>query len=165
MFQRMSKKLTAAVLVFCLCAAMIVPAGAYNADDTQKRAEALQAMNLFKGSDNGFELDRAPTRMEAIIMLVRLLGQENEALYGEGYSHPFTDAPGWENAEQYLAYAYTANLTTGATATAFEPEAPATAQMYATFVLRALGYEDSEQGTVWDNWATLLDEAITSRLI
>ncbi len=160
MFQRMSKKLTAAALVLCLCAAMLVPAGAYDAETAQSKAEALQAMNLFKGSDNGFELDRAPTRMEALIMLIRLLGQENEALYGEGYSHPFTDAPGWENAGQYLAYGYTQHLTTGATAATFEPEAPASAQMYATFILRALGYEDSEQGTVWDNWDSLLRAAV-----
>ena len=118
-------------------------------------ASALKTMELFKGTENGFELDRAPTRMEALIMLVRMTGNENDALYAESTKHPFTDAPDWEDAGKYLDYAFENGLTTGVTATTFNPDAPATAQMYATFMHRALGYEDAAEGSLWDEWEQL----------
>lgn len=158
---RIFRRLTASALVLCLFAGFIPPAAAYDAATAEQKADALKAMSLLRGSDRGYELDRAPTRMEAIIMLIRLLGEETTALYGEEYTHPFTDAPGWEDATKYLAYAYSTGLTTGADATHFDPESPASAQMFSTFVLRALGYRDSEQGSVWDNWQQLLADAMT----
>lgn len=160
---RIVRKLAALTLAACLCLTLVLPASAADlsaADSDTLKAEALKAMGLFQGSDQGYELDRAPTRIEAIIMLIRLLGQENDALYGEGYTHPFVDAPGWEGASAYLAFAYSTGLTTGADATHFEPEAQASAQMFSTFVLRALGYQDGEQGSVWDNWQTLLANGV-----
>ena len=39
-------------------------------------AQALSVMGLFKGTDVGFELEREPTRLECLIMLIRLLGEE-----------------------------------------------------------------------------------------
>ena len=50
-----------------------------------------------------FSLGRALTRNEAVTMLVRLLGQEDEALSGN-YAMPFTDVADW--AKPYVAYAY-----------------------------------------------------------
>ncbi len=158
---RMFRKLTAALLVLCLCSAAALPAAAYDDASAVKKADALKAMGLFKGSELGYELNRAPTRIEAVIMLIRLLGKETEALYGDEYSHPFTDAPGWEGASDYLAYAYSTGLTNGVDSTHFDPESPASAQMFSTFVLRALGYRDSEQGTVWNRWQSLLSSAVT----
>ena len=160
---RITRKLTAAFLALCLCASLVLPAAAadLSADPDFLKAEALKAMGLLKGSDQGYELDRAPTRIEAVIMLIRLLGEENEALYStEEYTHPFVDAPGWEGASDYLAYAYSTGLTTGVDATHFDPEATASAQMFATFVLRALGYEDGDQGSVWDKWQSLLESGV-----
>jgi hypothetical protein len=62
----------------------------------QPKAEALKELGLFKGSDKGFELERAPSRVEAMVMLVRLLGKEEEAKENN-YEHPFTDVPEWAN--------------------------------------------------------------------
>ena len=45
-----------------------------------KAAEALKTLKLFKGTSSGFELDRAATRMEALVMLIRLFGKEEAAL-------------------------------------------------------------------------------------
>lgn len=50
------------------------------------------------------------TRSEAVTMLVRLLGRENEALSGK-WETPFTDVPAW--AEPYVGLAYENGLTTG----------------------------------------------------
>ncbi len=123
----------------------------------QNTAEALKSLNLFRGSDKGFELDRAPTRMEAIIMLVRLLGKES-AIYGDElgnpYVHPFTDAPAWQDANEYLGYAYVTGLTNGKTATTFDPDAPASLREVMTLTLRALGYVDTDEAKIWDIWET-----------
>jgi len=48
-------------------------------------AEDLKELGLFKGvSDTDFALNRAPTRTEALVMLIRVLGKENEALQDKG---------------------------------------------------------------------------------
>ena len=72
-------------------------------------------------------------------MLIRVLGKENEALSGT-WSHPFSDVPSW--ADKYVGYAYQSKLTNGVSATQFGT-GTVNAQMYLTFVLRALGYSDS----------------------
>ncbi len=76
-------------------------------------------------------------------MLVRLLGKEADAK-ALTYTAPFTDLEGWE--APYVQYLYDNKLTTGATATTFEPKAKCSAQMYTTFLLRSLGYSDAQGG-------------------
>ena len=104
-------------------------------------ADHLKDLGLFQGTAQGYELDRAPTRGEAAAMLVRLLGEEQNALTLE-YSAPFEDLQGWE--KPYVQYLYDMGATTGVSETAFAPEEPCTAQMYAAFVLRALGYTEAD---------------------
>lgn len=106
-------------------------------------ADRLSDLGLFQGTGNGYQLDRAPTRAEAATMLVRLLGAEAEAEELD-YSAPFTDLDDWQ--KPYVQYLYDNGLTTGATATTFEPEDTCSAQMYTTFLLRALGYSDAAGG-------------------
>ena len=128
------------------CAAAVL-AGALTvsalAADFTASADHLSELGLFRGTEQGYELDRAPSRAEAAVMLVRLLGAEEEAQQLE-YSAPFTDLQGWE--QPYVQYLYDNGLTTGATATTFEPEDTCSAQMYTTFLLRALGYSDAAGG-------------------
>ena len=107
-----------------------------------KCAGELNKLGLFRGtgtlSDGSpkYELNRAGTRVEAIVMLIRLLGKESEAQSGN-WKHPFTDVPAW--ADAYVGYAYEAGLTKGISATEFGT-GNVTAQQYLTFLLRALGY-------------------------
>lgn len=49
--------------------------------------EKLKELQVFKGTSTGFELDREPTRLEAAVMFVRLLGAEEEAKK-KNYGHP-----------------------------------------------------------------------------
>lgn len=104
-------------------------------------ADHLKDLGLFQGTAQGYELDRSPTRGEAAAMLVRLLGQEQNALTLE-YSAPFDDLQNWE--KPYVQYLYDIGATTGVSETAFAPEQPCSAQMYAAFVLRALGYTETD---------------------
>ena len=152
------KKTISMLLALCLSLSLLVlPASAAEVPEAQQNtAEALKYLTLFRGSDKGFELDRAPTRMEAIIMLIRLLGKES-AIYGDEngnpYAHPFTDAPGWQDASNYLGYAYATGLTNGKTETTFDPNTAASLREVVTLTLRALGYTDGEEGKIWDIWA------------
>lgn len=120
-----------------LAAAMTFSAGAANFTNC---ADALNQMGLFSGTDKGYELDREPTRAEAAVMLVRLLGGEKEAT-AKNYATPFTDVPSW--AAPYVGWLYENGLTAGATETTFGTTGKCTAQMYSTFLLRSLGYQDT----------------------
>ena len=136
----MKRKLRMVLASVLAVASVAMTAGAASYDNC---ADRLSDLGLFQGTGDGYELDRAPTRAEAATMLVRLLGAEEEAQALE-YTAPFTDLDGWQ--EPYVQYLYDNGLTTGATATTFEPEDTCSAQMYTTFLLRALGYSDAAGG-------------------
>jgi len=103
-------------------------------------ADQLKALGLFLGTGNGYDLERAPTRVEAATMLVRLLGKEAQAKE-ECDAHPFTDVPAW--ADPYVGYLCENGLTKGVSADLFGAEELCSLQMFCTFVLRALGYADT----------------------
>lgn len=135
------KRFAKAMLVTVVLAALLA-VSAFAADFTHC-ADALKDLGLFKGTGSGYELDRAPTRAEAATMLVRLLGKEAEARELT-YSAPFDDVADW--AKPYVQYLYDNGLTKGQGGGKFGSASLCTAQQYATFLLRALGYEDSEGG-------------------
>lgn len=122
-------------------------------------AGALHSLNLFKGTDFGYELDRASMRIESIVMLVRLLGEEYLALNGEYPSSPFDDVPSW--ATPYVDFAYAKGYTKGVSDTAFGTYNTLSDLEYYTLVLRALGYEDDIDFT----WNTSPDTAINIGLV
>lgn len=114
--------------------------------DYPAMADSLRTLTLFRGSDTGygegFDLEKAPTRMEALIMLIRLLGEERDALACTAYQ-PFTDVPDW--AQPYAAYAYSMGYTNGVGPTTFGTTMSASAEMYTEFLLRALRYSSTAQ--------------------
>mgnify|MGYP002802526165 CR=1 FL=1 len=76
-----------------------------------------------------------------------------ESTAAKDYVFPFTDMDnGYEWAKPYVAWLYNEGLTSGATATTFEPGNKCTAQQYTTFLMRALGYSDAAGGDfTYDN--------------
>ena len=146
-------------MVFILLAGMIPWAFAASGEATDA-AETLYSLGLFQGTGKNtdgtpkYELDRAPTRNEAVTMLVRLLGKEDEAKAGV-WEIPFTDVEEW--AKPYVGYAYANKLTNGTGATTFDGEDLVSATQYLTFVLRALGYE-SGKDFEWDQAWVLSDQ-------
>ena len=148
----MKQKFICLFLSFVLCFGVLaVSSSAAGARDTCREealAADLKSLGLFKGvSDTDFDLNRAPSRIEALVMLIRVLGEENDAVSGV-WTHPFTDVPQW--ADRYIGYAYQAGLTNGVSATQFGV-GEATAATYLTFMLRALGYSDAENADF--SWA------------
>lgn len=108
--------------------------------DYTKEADMLNSLGLFNGTQNGYELNRVPTRIEAAAMLVRLLGAVDEANEKE-YEHPFTDVPEW--ADNIAGYLYEKGLTKGIGNNLFGSNQTTIARDYATFMLRSLGYDSS----------------------
>ena len=118
-------------------------------------ADYLNDMGLFQGGANGYDLDRAPTRLEASVMLVRLLGAEEEAKANQTYTAPFNDVADW--AKPYVQYLYDNGLGNGVGSGKFGSDSLCTAQQYTTFLLRALGYSDAAGGDF--TYATAMDFA------
>ena len=117
---------------------------------SERGAAALQSLNLFKGTDLGFELEREPLRIECVVTIIRLLGQENAALNCTD-ENPFTDIPAW--ADRYAAYAYAKGITKGISETEFGYNVKADKGQFATLLLRALSYTE-EAGDFSYNTAT-----------
>ena len=136
----MKRILTMLFTTMLLAAALCVGA---SAADFNSVAEDLSAIGMFRGTANGFELDRAPTRSEAAIMLVRLYGAEDAAktAYDAGeIKHPFTDVSAFTS--PYVAWLYTNGITNGTSATTFGSANSCSTTNYVVFLLRALGYKD-----------------------
>lgn len=125
----------------------------------ENEAQELKDLGLFQGSNTGFELERAPKRVESAVMLIRLLGLEETVLNGK-YSHPFTDVPSWAN--NYIGYMYENGLTQGIGNNLFGSSDLTDAKSYTTFVLRSLGYNDGKGDF---SWSTALDKAIQVGII
>jgi len=136
----MKRFLTITATLAALMAALCVTA---SASDFDAAAQELSGIGMFQGTASGFELDRAPTRSEAAIMLTRLFGAENEAktAWNAGeLKHPFTDVSA--TASPYVAWVYNKGLSNGVTSTTFGSANPCSAKNYTVFLLRALGYKD-----------------------
>ena len=155
----MKKKIISLFLLMVM-ACRLVPAAFAASEEAIGAAEQLYELGLFEGTGtdaNGnpiFDLDRTPTRHEAVTMLVRLLGKEEEAKKGN-WENPFTDVAEW--AKPYVGYAYANNLTSGTSSTTYSGNATVTASQYLTFVLRALDY-DSSTDFQWDKAWELSDK-------
>lgn len=153
------KRYGALLIALALAAALAIPALAVKAG-SEDAANLLYHLGLFQGTGSNadgspnFDLNRAPTRAEAVTMLVRLLDQEETAQNGS-WSTPFTDVPQW--AAPYVGYAYSQGLTNGVDADRFGASESVTAGQYLTFLLRSLGYADGED-FVWSSPWTLTDK-------
>ena len=120
---------------------------ASNSTDYNAIASALKTLHLFQGSftgyGSGYDLEVVPTRLQALIMFIRVLGEEEEALAYTGGT-PFTDITPDTQSEKYVGYALSKGYTNGYSATTFRPSQTVTASQYVEFLLRALGYSSAE---------------------
>lgn len=124
--------------------------------DYNAMASALKRLDLFRGTatgfGQGFDLERAPTRLQALIMFIRVLGEEEQALAWTG-EIPFTDVARGTEAEKYVGYAYEKGYTNGFTSTLFRPGNPVNAYQYTEFILRAMGYSSALNSNLADTLA------------
>lgn len=123
------KRFVCSVLCFLLLCTM-VPMALATSSKATLAANQLHSLGLFEGIGtdvNGnpiYDLDRTPTRYEAITMLVRILGKEQDAK-NKNWNTPFTDIANW--AKPYVGYAYNNGLTSGTSITTFNGNGTITA--------------------------------------
>lgn len=147
----MIKKIIA--LVSALLMLMGSATAVLGAGYTQKQlriADALNHIELFLGTHIGYELERELTRLEGLILLIRMLGKERETVVNV-YEMPFEDVDSW--AVGYVGYAYEHGITHGVSDVAFGSDESMTDYMFLTLMLRALGYDDYAEGAkfTWDD--------------
>lgn len=153
--KRLCSLLLTAVLMLGL-----IPTTYAASDKATNAANTLYSMGLFSGTGTDakgnpiFDLDRTPTRQEAITMLVAMMGKSEEAKKGT-WDTPFTDVDNW--AKPFVGYAYTNGLTSGTSATTYGGSQLVTTSQYLTFALTALGYK-SGTDFQWDKAWELADK-------
>ena len=149
------KRVCSWLLAGALSLGLTAPAFAVG-NEAAKAADTLYSLGLFSGTGTKadgtpiFDLERAPTRHEAVTILVNLLGKKEEALNGT-WDIPFTDVADW--AKPFVGYAYANGLTSGTSATKFGGNDLVSAAQYLTFVLKVLGYEvgtDFQWNKAWE---------------
>jgi len=136
------------------------------ATDYNALADALKAMGIFKGSGraygSGYDLELTPTRIEGLVMFIRMTGEEAAALAFTG-ENPFSDLPAW--CERYGAYAYAKGYAKGTGddgkgGLLYRPYDQMGAGEYVTVVLRALGYQDGGASPDF-RWNSALSSALS----
>lgn len=160
----MKKRFISAFLAVMLCFAMAGSALAVRDMHYEEyHAYLLESLGLFKGvgtkadGSTDFALYNTPSRIEAIVMLIRLKGEEPAALAYD-YDHSFTDVDPW--ADPYVGWAYKMGYTKGYPDGRFGSGDVASPAMFITFVLRALGFSDTiaNPDFVWDNPYALAEQ-------
>ena len=134
----MKKKLIA---LFCLLSLLLttVPAAALEGE-ALRSADLLATLNLVNGKENGdYALDTPATRAQAAVLLVRLAGGESAAKK-DGQRTAFRDLPVWARDE--IVYAARQGWAYGASASAFNPNEPISANAWFGMLLRMLGYSE-----------------------
>lgn len=121
----------------------------------------LLDQGVIEGINGELKLNDNFRRQDMVVMLSRLMGEEDTALSFPTDELTFTDF-----SDPYyrpiIAWAVAAGLIEGHTAERFGFNENVTAQQYATVLLRALGYAEEVAG---DGYATALDLAIELGLL
>ena len=100
-------------------------------------AESLQQQGLLQGNENGLDLLKPLTRAEAVTLLIRAMGLEDQT---SNYTvSQFADIASDNWASPYAALAKEEGITNGISDTEFAPDDLVTADQFATFALRAAG--------------------------
>jgi len=99
----------------------------------------LNKLNLLYGL--GTDTSRALTRLEALVIVIRLLGFEDKARAFRG-TNPFMDVTNWGG--RYVAFGFAGGITVGTNNdnTLFAPDRLVTYQELTAFLLRILKYSE-----------------------
>lgn len=114
-----------------------------------EQADKLYQLGLFKGTEQGYELDSSFTREQAAVMLIRLLGLESR-LTANVENSVFSDVESGRWSEKYIMYCFEHSITKGTSATTFEPETTIPAEQFLTLLLRAMGYTTVSPENAYD---------------
>lgn len=117
-------------------------------------AQSLQADGLLQGNENGLDLLKPLTRIEAIAILVRVIGLEDEQTSDISY---FADIPSDNWSAKYANIAKDKGIAAGVGDDMFAPNDIITASQFAAFILRNMGKKA--------DWQTAINTFIERGLI
>ena len=146
------KRMICALLALLLLSAFPLCTSAAHVSGSEA-ADALGTLGLLRGTGSGYQLDRAATRAEGVALLLRLVGQEAEAL-AETNDCPFDDG-GW--AAPLLTYAHKLGLVNGQREDHFGSADTLRCRDWLTMLLRVLGYSDAEGDFSWASSISFAD--------
>jgi hypothetical protein len=112
-------------------------AGSYIESETA--AKLLSRIELLKSTNGDFDLEKAPTMVEGLIMYIKLLGKDKEAVVTPGEPCKFSDISYMEKA--YVNYTFRNKLLDGIGQDSFNPSQSLDENMFFIFLLTALGYD------------------------
>lgn len=141
---RIAKRAGALLMALLMLTGICIPA---SAADSKANADHLNALGLFQGTGDGYDLEGTATRIQGLIMMIRLLGEEDQALAADPAKSPFTDVADW--AKPYTSYGYEKGYAAGRSETSFDPDGALDFKSYTTFMLRALDYDDQAGDFAW----------------
>jgi len=125
------------LLLIMSFSAMTAEQGTY-----MKEADQLLRLGVLKGTGYGYDLEREPTRLEGLVMAVRLVGKEEAAQDLLEEPCLFTDVPKWGRG--YANYAIEFGIAKGIGNNLFDPNGTLSAKDYVTFMLRTLEYDEGD---------------------
>lgn len=120
----------------------------------EQAIEKMRLKGLIKGKEEGkFDPKSDVTKMEAVIMALRIMGWEDESIIltelPKKYKGKYVDA--W--AKGYVSVAFDKGILDDVDMMYFNPEEPAKRHEVAKYIIRALGYEDEAEDHMNDNLA------------
>lgn len=146
------KKIKATIIAAIVITALVttsVPVFAFSQNESRSVENFFIEAKLLKGDGTGYGLEKTASRLEGIIILIRLMGKEAEAQTMNSLPCPFKDVPDW--AKGYVNYAFAENISKGVSDTLFGVNDKMTVYQYNTLLLRVLGYDDSKGDFRWDD--------------
>jgi len=145
------KRIRTTIIVTIMMAALLItsiPVFAFSQNESRSVERFFIETQLLKGDGTGYGLDKTASRLEGIIILIRLMGKEADAQAMKDLPSRFTDVPDW--AKGYVNYTDSENISKGVSDTRFGVSDKMTAVQYNTLLLRVLGYDDSRGDFQWD---------------
>lgn len=121
---------------------MLLSAVAFADANVDEVGKKLKSYGVIKGDERGLRPDDQLPRQEALVILIRMLGKEEEAL-SNVIAPSFIDVGPKYWAKPYIGYAQSNKLTNGIGDNMFGVDYNITTQQAVAYMLRALGYGEA----------------------
>ncbi|MGE5613627.1 MAG: S-layer homology domain-containing protein [Bacillota bacterium] len=140
-------------------------AGASEVTDINKMAAALNMLNILRGENGDYMLDKPVSRAEAAVFIIRMLGKDDYVLQNAAQFKytKFIDVVSSKWYAPYVGYCTSAGILAGTTDSTFEPEEITTEKQFLKMALCALGYEYGENKDF--NWSNVYQKAYTIGIV
>lgn len=150
------RRIIGLAVVLAILLSISITVFAFSDNESRSVESFFAESEMLKGDGKSYALDKESSRMEGMIILIRILGKEAEAQEMSNLPCKFIDVPNW--AVGYVNYAYETNISKGVGGNLFGTNNKITAKEFNTLLLRVLGYDDANGDFQWNDSVTKTDE-------